>query len=80
MTYGGTAEAVTPTSDQIAFAQKVMNELGLDFAGIDIMEGENGEPILCEVNSNAHFINLYNVTGVNTADAIMKYIHKTIKG
>ena len=48
--------------------------LGLDFAGVDILFGEEGEPILCEVNSNAHFKNLYDCTGINAAEEILKYI------
>jgi glutathione synthase/RimK-type ligase-like ATP-grasp enzyme len=46
----------------------------LDFAGVDIMFGKQGEPVLCEVNSNAHFKNIYDCTGVNVADEIMEYI------
>ena len=55
-------------------ALKVCRELKLDFAGVDIMFGKQGEPVLCEVNSNAHFKNIYDCTGVNVADEIMEYI------
>ena len=51
-----------------------MRPLGLDFAGVDILFGEEEEPILCEVNSNAHFKNIYDCTGINVADAIISYI------
>ena len=30
--------------------------------------------MVCEVNSNAHFKNIFECTGVNVADEIMKYI------
>ena len=52
--------------------------IGLDFAGVDILFGEQEEPIVCEVNSNAHFKNIYDCTGVNTADYILEYIKSII--
>ena len=48
--------------------------LNLDFAGVDILFGENDEPVLCEVNSNAQFIGLKSCTGVDVAEYIIKYI------
>ena len=44
----------------------------------DILFGENG-PILCEVNSNAHFKNIYDCTGENVADYIIEYINEAMK-
>ena len=55
-----------------------IKEIELDFAGIDILFGENDEPVFCEANSNAHFKNLYDLTGVNTAEFIVEYIKKQI--
>ena len=45
---------------------------------MDILFGENG-PILCEVNSNAHFKNIYDCTGENVADYIIEYINEAMK-
>ena len=45
----------------------------LDFAGIDILFSENG-PLICEVNSNAHFKSTYDCTGVDLADLIAEHI------
>ena len=73
ITGGGSMEPYEPDSRQLEMAQAVMRELKLDFAGIDILFGQNEEPVLCEVNSNAHFINLYHCTGINAADNIVKY-------
>ena len=53
--------------------------MNLDFAGVDILFGENDEPILCEVNSNAHFKNILDCTGVNVAQCILDYIIGDIK-
>ncbi|TYQ18223.1 UNVERIFIED_CONTAM: ribosomal protein S6--L-glutamate ligase/gamma-F420-2:alpha-L-glutamate ligase [Acetivibrio alkalicellulosi] len=60
-----------PDAHQIELAVKVCKTLNLDFAGVDILFGENNEPILCEVNSNAHFKSIYDCTGVNVADFIL---------
>ena len=48
--------------------------LSLDFAGVDILFGPGEKPVLCEVNSNAHFKNLYDCTGINAAESIIRYI------
>lgn len=47
--------------------------LGTDFAGVDVMFGENS-PVVCEVNSNPHFRSALTATGVNLADYIMNYV------
>jgi RimK family alpha-L-glutamate ligase len=78
VTNGGRAESCDLTGAQAETALRAAAELGLDFAGIDLLYGKDGKPLLCEVNSNAHFINLYNCTGVNAADAIIDHIAGTI--
>jgi RimK family alpha-L-glutamate ligase len=78
ITNGGKMKLYSPTAEEEKLAIKVCKELKLDFAGVDILYGKNNEPILCEVNSNAHFVNLYNLTGINTADYIMKHILDTL--
>lgn len=74
ITNGGSMKAYEPDGALTETAQKIMRILNLDFAGIDFLFGENNEPVLCEVNSNAHFINIWECTGVNTADAIIKHV------
>lgn len=78
ITSGGDMKPYEPDNSQINMAKKIMKTLNLDFAGIDIMFSEDGSPVLCEVNSNAHFKNLYDCTGVNTAEKILKYIQNDI--
>jgi len=73
ITNGGSMEAYEPDEAQLSMARQVMDRLKLDFAGVDILFGGHGEPVLCEVNSNAHFINIWKCTGVNAADAIVGY-------
>lgn len=79
ITNGGSMEACQPNDAQLKMAKKVMEALKLDFAGVDILFGEHGEPVLCEVNSNAHFINIWKCTGVNVADAIVAYCLRNSK-
>ena len=55
-------------------AEKVATLLDLDYCGIDILIGENNEPIVCEVNSNAFFGGIESVTNKNVAKAYAEYI------
>ena len=50
-------------------------ELGLTFGGVDILP--NGA--VCEVNSNAHIINIMNTTGVDVAPLIFDEILEKVK-
>lgn len=75
---GGKMKPYHWTKEQEELAVRSTKAIGLDFAGVDILFGEQEEPIVCEVNSNAHFKNIYDCTGVNTAEYILKYVKKTI--
>lgn len=48
--------------------------LGLDFSGVDLLFGADNEPIICEVNSNAHIENIFKATGIDVSEAILKHI------
>ena len=71
---GGSMRKHVPTAEEEALAVRTAELLGLDFCGVDILEGAHGEPILCEVNSNAHFKSIWQCTGVNAALLIMEHI------
>lgn len=73
LTRGGAMEPYEATPEQETIALAAVNALGLDFAGVDVMFGKDG-PLICEVNSNAHFKTTLQCTGVNMADEIMAYI------
>lgn len=70
ITNGGTAYKYIPTAQQCETAVRACNALGLDFGGVDIM----CDDIVCEVNSNAHIINMMNCTGVDIAPIIFEDI------
>jgi RimK family alpha-L-glutamate ligase len=74
LSIGGKMLPYEPTEKQKELAIRCCEIIGLDFAGVDLLYGEGEEPIVCEVNSNAHFKNIFDCTGVNAADAIMEYI------
>ena len=76
---GGSMQRYTPTPDEEALAVRTAELLGLDFCGVDILFGEDGGPVLCEVNSNAHFKSIYDCTGVDAADLIMAHIAASVR-
>ncbi len=71
---GGKVSPYMPTESEIDVALRACEELSLTFGGVDILFGKDGTPLLCEVNSNAHFAGLLECTAVNAADAIMEFI------
>jgi RimK family alpha-L-glutamate ligase len=71
---GGTGRAYTPTKEQEMVALRACEALGLDFAGVDVLFGKDGQPLLCEVNSNPHFKSTLDYTGVDVALEIIRYI------
>ncbi|WP_117170456.1 ATP-grasp domain-containing protein [Paraliobacillus sediminis] len=71
---GSTMEAYQPSEVEKDLAIKATQAVGADFAGVDLLFGENGNPIICEVNTNAHIENIFHHTGVNVADHIVAFI------
>lgn len=78
ITNGGSMQSYDPTEEERNIALKACKELGLDFGGVDILFSKRG-PLVCEVNSNAHFKNIYDCTGVNAAGYICRYVEKCMK-
>lgn len=75
---GGTGENVDIPQSFIELAQKSAQILNLDYCGVDVLS-DNGEPVLCEVNSNAFFGGVERVTGVNVAREYAKYVKKELE-
>ncbi|WP_391116190.1 ATP-grasp domain-containing protein [Psychrobacillus sp. L3] len=74
ITNGGTASPIILTERQKEVAILAAQALNAEFAGVDLLFGEDEEPLVCEVNGVAHIRNLYNVTGINVGDAMIRYI------
>lgn len=75
VTNGGTMTPVVPDNKIIETAVKACEVLGLTFGGVDILD--NG--MVCEVNSNAHIINIMNATGIDIAPIIFNEIMEQLK-
>lgn len=75
VTNGGTMIPVVPNNKMIETARKACEVLGLTFGGVDILD--NG--MVCEVNSNAHIINIMNATGIDIAPVIFDEITEQLK-
>lgn len=59
-------------------AEKCARVLRLDYCGVDLLYDSDGQPVVCEVNSNAFIGGIEQVTGVNVAKLYAEYIFKTI--
>ena len=74
ITNGGKMSEYKPTDEDLSLARNVMKCLKLDFAGIDIMHDKSDRTVFLEANSNAHFKNIYDLTGINAAEKMIEYI------
>ena len=72
-TIGGVMSVYQPSEDEEELALKASEAVGADFCGVDILYMD-GEPVVCEVNSNAHMKNLRNCTGIDVSDMILEHI------
>lgn len=75
VTNGGTATPYAPTDEEKHLAITACEALGLDFGGVDLMKN-----LVCEVNSNAHIINIMEATGTDVARKILAYITEQVRG
>ena len=70
---GGSGEAIPVTPDIRYLAEEASRLLGLEYAGVDLLwDGE--KYLVTEVNSNAHFRLIQEVTGVPVATLYAEYI------
>lgn len=79
VTNGGKMHEFQPPKAFIDLAIKASKLIGADFSGVDILFGEKNEPIICEINSNAHIKNIYDCTGIDVADHIFDYILRKLE-
>ena len=75
---GGMGISYTPSKAFGEIALRIRKLLKADFLGIDLLFDENENPILCEVNSNAHIKGIQMCTGVNVAEKIITHIVKKL--
>lgn len=75
---GGIAQPFELPKEFKEICEKTADILQLDYCGIDLLLCKSGEPLVCEVNSNAFFGAMESVTGMNVAANYAKYIYETI--
>ena len=78
LSIGGSMQPYEPNEEEIKLAVDCVKAIGLDFAGVDLLFGTDDKPIICEVNSNAHFKNIYDCTKVDVAGCILDYIMRQL--
>ena len=78
ITNGGRAERYEAGEEQKRAAIAACRALGLDFAGVDVLFGKDGEPIVCEVNSNPHFKSTLECTGKDLGVEIVKHVKERL--
>jgi ribosomal protein S6--L-glutamate ligase len=70
---GGTAEVVELSSNEEATAIRATNAMGLDVAGVDLIQSNEG-PMVLEINSSPGLEGIEAVSGVDIADIIVRHI------
>ncbi len=70
---GGIAEAVTLSDEYIETAVRATQIMGLQIAGVDMLEGAKG-PQIMEVNSSPGLEGIETCTGLDVAGAVVEYI------
>ena len=73
ITNGGKMKGYIPDEAYVLAAVRAAEAVGAYFAGVDVMFGKDG-PVVCEVNASPHFKSIYDATGVDLADCILKGI------
>jgi len=58
----------------ISTAEKVADIINLDYCGVDLLIDDNGAPVVCEVNSNAFFMEMESATGINVASLYARHV------
>lgn len=74
ITNGGKMKPCIPDEEECRLAVSACAALGLDFGGVDILNGG----LVCEVNSNAHIINITKCTGIDIAGEIFREIKRNL--
>ena len=78
--FGTTAgsEKLENPEKYLSFAQKIAKKLDIEYAGIDLLDDDNGEIVMCEINSNAFFEEFEKTTGLNVAKAFAEMVVRKI--
>lgn len=72
---GGSAQSVALTPDLCDIAERAASSLGLEVAGVDLLESNRG-PLIIEVNGSPGLEGLSAATGRDLADEIVTYLEQ----
>ena len=72
---GGTATVIQLTAEERATAIKAAKKLGLNIAGVDLLQSERG-PLVMEVNSSPGLEGIEGATGIDIAGKIIEYVER----
>jgi len=75
---GGKTQPIKLPKELEKLALKAVETLGLFYAGVDILETENG-PVLIEVNGTPSWQGLQKATGINVAESLVKSVVDSAK-
>jgi ribosomal protein S6--L-glutamate ligase len=73
----GTIEAVELNEEYVNVARRAARVLGLNIAGVDLLEGADG-PLVLEVNSSPGLQGIETASGVNVAGHIIDFLIKDV--
>ena len=74
---GGSAEGLTPGSEERQLAVSAAQTLGLGHCGVDMVAGEHG-PVILEVNPTPGFLCLEEATGIDVARALVEHLVRCV--
>jgi len=74
---GGSAEVIKLSPSERSTAVRAAKSLGLNVAGVDLLQSEEG-PMVLEVNSSPGLEGIEAVSGVDIADLIVEYIEDNV--
>ena len=75
---GGSVEQVNLNEEYISVALSAANILGMDIAGVDLLESKDG-PLVLEVNSSPGLEGVEGASGVNVAEAVAQHLNNRIE-
>lgn len=78
LTLNSSGEIYILNEKEEKFIKEIIRILPVDFAGIDLLLSKDG-PLLCEINSNAHYLNFSEITGIDVSSEIFKHIKGNLK-
>ncbi|MGD2102090.1 MAG: 30S ribosomal protein S6--L-glutamate ligase [Acidimicrobiia bacterium] len=74
---GGTAEMIKPTPAERSTAVRAAKNMGLNVAGVDLLQSDEG-PMVLEVNSSPGLEGIETASGTDIADLIIEYIEDNV--